>query len=210
MTSTQKPRISPVLPPDWEEKHLDALGAFPGGLKFVRSGWEENNSPVRGTHMLGTFAQHPELCKAFLTFNNHVATQSTLSARDKELLILRVGWLARCEYELIMHIIIGRRVGLTEEDIVRLQEGPDAPGWSEQDASLVRSVDELLRDGCIGDETWEKLSASYTHEQLMDIVFLVGCYETVAMAVASFGVSLEPGVEPLDDETRARMLQTEK
>ena len=63
-------------------------------------------------------------------------------------------------------------------------------------------------DACIGDETWARLSAHFDTKQLMDIVFAVGCYEVLAMAFKTFGVSFEPGVEPLAPDVRARMHAT--
>lgn len=207
MNSDKAPRIKPLTPGDWDDEILDALGAFPGGLKFVLTGWEEEGKAVRGTHMLGSFAQYPALAKAFLTFNNHVATNSTLSARERELIILRIGWLRRCEYEFVMHLILGRRAGLTDEEMQRIEAGPDAAGWSEEDADLVRVADELHADARIRDETWDRLSGRYDHRQLMDMVFLTGCYEIVAMAVKSFGIPPEAEVAPLIPEITARMLE---
>src|SRR3546814_3983089 len=80
--------------------------------------------------------QHPALAKAFLTFNNHVATASTVTARVRELVILRISWLRRAEYEFIQHVILGRRAGLSDIEIERIQIGADAPGWAPLDADL--------------------------------------------------------------------------
>lgn len=198
-----KPRIQPVSPSDWDEEMRDALGAFPHGLNFVLNNWQKGDP--RGMHALGVMVHHLPLAKAFLTFNNHVAATSTLSRRIRELLILRISWLRHSEYELVQHLVLGRRAGLTEEEIARLQVGPDAPGWDPVDAELVRAVDELHNKARIEDHTWERLSAHFDTTQLMDIIFAVGCYEVLAMAFNSFDIPLEPGVESLDPEIRTRM-----
>lgn len=52
-------------------------------------------------HGLGVILRHPALAKAFLTFNNHIAVASTVSKRIRELLILRMSWLRRAEYEFV-------------------------------------------------------------------------------------------------------------
>lgn len=200
-------RVAPLLPPEWKEAELDALGAFPSGLKFVLQRWEAGGEDARGMYTLGFLAHHPALAKAFLTLNKHVAQDSTLTARDRELLILRISWLRQAEYEFVQHVILGRRAGLTDDEITRLQAGPDAPGWSDDDASLIQAADDLCRDACIGDATWARLARRFDHRQIMDIIFLVGVYEILAMAIKSFHVPLEPGVAPLDDATRARMWQ---
>ncbi len=203
MPRDPQPRITPLMPPEWDEEILDALGAFPGGLKFVLTGWEESETPARGTNMLGSLAHYPALTKGFLTFNNQVATDSTLTTRERELMILRTGWLRDCEYEFVMHVVLGLRAGLTEEEIERVKQGPDATGWSEQDADLLRVVDELDTDSRISEATWQRLTTRYDHRQIMDMVFLVGCYFTVAMAGNSFGFPVEPGVESLIEDFRA-------
>lgn len=181
----------------------DALSAFPSGRDFVLSHFQEDGA--RGMHGLGVILQHPALAKAFLTFNNHVATASTLSRRIRELLILRISWLRRSEYEFVQHIVLGRNAGLSDEELERVQLGPDAPGWDPVEADLVRAADELHREARIQDGTWTRLSAHFSTEQLLDIVFAVGCYDLLAKVFKTLGVQLEPGVDALSPAVRERM-----
>jgi alkylhydroperoxidase family enzyme len=194
------------MPEAWNDVVLDALGAFPRSLDFVWSRWKGGEAVPRGTYVLGTMAQHPPLAKAFMTFNAHVAGASTLSVRIRELVILRLSWLRYSEYEYAQHVILGLRAGLTNEEIRRVQHGPDAIGWDPVEADLLRAVDELNARAGIQPATWERLSVKFSTQQLMDLVFLIGCYEMLAMAINSFGIQMEPGLEPLDPEARARML----
>lgn len=207
MSDNSKSRIDPLLPPAWDDEILDALGAFPSGLQFVLGRWEAGGDDARGMYTLGALAHYPALAKAFLTFNRHVAQNSTLTARDRELLILRTSWLRQSEYEFIQHDILGRRAGLTEEEVKRTQGGPDAVGWSADDAALVRVADDLHTHTRIADTTWAALSGRYDSRQIMDMVFLIGCYTALAMAMGTFDIPLEPGVQTFDAETRARMHQ---
>jgi len=207
MPNEPTPRITPLLPPEWDAAALEALGAFPKSLDFVLSRWKEGRD-VRGMNVLGTLARHPPLAKAFMTLNAHVAGASSLSVRVRELLILRISWLRQAEYEFVQHLILGLRAGLTEEELQRIQQGPDAPGWDPLDADLLRAVDELHRRARIGPVTWERLAAHFNTTQLLDLVFLVGCYEMLAMAINSFDTPLEPDVTPLDPAVRKRMFET--
>lgn len=207
MSDTQKPRIEPILPSEWDEEILDALGAFPSSLNFVLSRWNEKSEDIRGMHVLGFFATHPALAKAFLTLNKHVAADTTLTTRERELLILRIGWLTKSEYEFGQHIILGRRAGITDDEILRLQAGPDTAGWSEDDADLIRAADDLHFRSRLSDSTWEKLSKRYDHKQIMDLIFVVGVYALMATAINTYNIPAEPGAADLDPEVRARMLQ---
>ena len=197
------PRVTPLLPPDWDDDVRDAMSVFPSARDFVLS--HHQSADRRGVNGVGILVRHPRLAKAFFTFNNHVATASTVSARVRELLILRVSWLFQSEYEFVQHIVIGRRAGLNDADIERIQVGPDAPGWAPLDADLLHAVDQLVANARIEHATWQRLAAHFNVTELMDIVFAVGCYGMLAMAFNTFGAQLEPGVEPLGADVRERM-----
>jgi alkylhydroperoxidase family enzyme len=198
-------RLDPLLPSDWDAATHDAVSAFPSARDFVLAHHRDQDGGARGMHGLGVILRTPALAKAFLTFNNHVASASSLSKRSRELLILRISWLRRSEYEFVQHLVLARNAGLSEAELERVQLGPDAPGWQPLDAELVRAVDELYADARIQDATWARLSERLTTEELMDIVFAVGCYDVLAMAFKTFGTQLEPGVEPLGPAVWARM-----
>jgi 4-carboxymuconolactone decarboxylase len=118
-----------------------------------------------------------------------------LAPREREILILRIGWLCQAEYEWGQHVIFGKAAGLTDAEIERIKAGPEAPGWAPFDATLLRAVDELHKDAFISDKTWGALSERYNTEQLMDVVFAVGQYNLVSMALNTFGVQLDKGVK---------------
>jgi len=203
MSQQPEPRLKPVHPDDWSEAVHDAAGAFPPGRNFILSNYK--TGVARGMNGMGVTLNHPPLAKAFLTFNAHIAGANTISKREAELLILRLSWRRRAAYEFAQHVILGKRAGFTDEDIERIQAGPDAPGWSPIDAALVRAVDELYADACISDATYATLAGHYSPEQLLDIVHTVGCYELLAMVFKTFRVRFEEGFDLLPDDVMARM-----
>jgi 4-carboxymuconolactone decarboxylase len=141
-----------------------------------------------------TLARHPKLLKRWGVFGTHVLYKNSLPARERELLILRTGWLCRSEYEWGQHALIARASGLTDEEIERVKKGPDAPGWDDGDASILHAADELHDDSFISDGTWQMLSKSWDTQQLIDVVFTVGQYHVVSMALNTLGVQLDEGV----------------
>jgi AhpD family alkylhydroperoxidase len=145
----------------------------------------------KALNALGTLARHPELTRAFHTFNGHVLFGTTLSPRQRELLVLRVAAVRHCEYEWRQHEILAGDAGLSPDDIARVAEGPTAPGWPPLDRAMVAAVDELLGDARITDATWAALVGALDEQQAMDLVFTVGAYDLLAMAFRSFGVVLD-------------------
>ncbi len=176
-----EPRVRPLPESEWNE---DAR-------EFMRR--VERDGQVLNIYK--TLARHPKLLKRWGVFGTHVLYKSTLPARDRELLILRTGWLCRSEYEWGQHVPIAKGCGITDEEIDRVTEGPGAIGWDQSDGALLRAVDELLTDAFISDATWQMLSERFDTRQLIDIVFTVGQYHLIAMAMNTLGVQLDDGVE---------------
>ena len=105
-----------------------------------------------------------------------------LPARHRELLILRTAWNTKAEYEWGQHVRIARGLGLTEAEIARVPDGPDA-GWSSLEAALLRASDELHRESTISDATWAVLVADYDEAQLIEVCMVVGQYHLVAFTL---------------------------
>ncbi len=175
-----KPRIPPLTKSEWTEEQR----------KFLE--------PIYSAHFYnvsGTFARHWEALKKWGGWAGHVLGQtSTLPPRDREILILRTGWLCQSEYEWGQHVLIGKSNGLTDAEIEQIRRGPDDEHWSFFDAVLLRAADELHADAFISDATWHALSERYNTEQLMDVVFAVGQFILVSMALNTFGVQLDKGL----------------
>lgn len=144
-----------------------------------------------------TLAHHPKLLKRWLVFGNHVLGKSTLPERDRELLILRIGWLCKAEYEWTQHVAIAKRCGLDDADIARIAKGPDAEGLDPFDRVQLRAVDELRADAFLSDATWRALRERYDTQQMIDLIFTVGQYQLVSMALNSLGVQLDDHVPRL-------------
>ncbi len=177
-----KPRVEALHDEDaWTQPQRDLLAPL------SRNG--------RLYNIYATLANHPALAKDWMTFASHVLRRSSLPARDREFLILRTGWLCKAEYEWAQHVRIGRTAGLTEADIANIMKGPAAPGLAPHDKLLLQAVDELHQEKFLSDATWNALAKTYDTLKMMDLVFTVGQYTLVSMALNSFGVQLDEGFE---------------
>ena len=129
-----------------------------------------------------TLAKHPDLARRWLVFSNHVLFKSTLPPRERELAILRIGWLCKSEYEWAQHKIIGSDAGLEAEEIEKIKDGPQGE-WNQLDSLVLKATDELHAEKQISEETWISLLEFWSEQQLMDLVFAVGQYTLVSMAL---------------------------
>jgi len=194
MTATNGPRITPLPPDQWSEEVTEAIAVLrpPNAKHQLR----QRKGGPKGLNVLGTFARHPSLMHAYHTFNGHILSSSTLTPRQRELLILRVAVLRDAEYEWEQHVIIAADAGIDDDEIARVRLGPDAPGWSSLDEAMVRAADELVGVARVSDATWATLAETLDDQQLMDLVFTVGAYDLLAMAFRSFGIELDADLAP--------------
>ncbi|MGH9300360.1 MAG: carboxymuconolactone decarboxylase family protein [Acidimicrobiales bacterium] len=182
--STPVPRIPPLPPSERSDEAIDLLGsaAAPG---------------APATNIFTTLVRHPGLFRKWLPFGGKLLA-GKLPPREREILILRTGWLCQSDYEWGQHVLIGKAIGLTDDEIRRIQGGPDA-AWEPFDSTLLRAADELHRDNCISDVTWDGLASRYDDRQLIEVAMLVGHYHMVAFTLNSIGVQREEGVPGLHD-----------
>jgi 4-carboxymuconolactone decarboxylase len=170
-------RVPPLPADQWDDAVDHALsGMLP----------PERRNPASAGNLLATLVRHPELTRAFLRFNNHLLFSSTLPPRLRELAVLRVAHLSNSEYEWRHHVRMGGEVGLTEDVIEGIQRGQAA---DELDRAVLHAVDELQEKSNVSDETWTVLSDHLDERQRMDLVFTIGCYGALAMAINTFGVA---------------------
>jgi AhpD family alkylhydroperoxidase len=143
-------------------------------------------------HVFTTLARNRKLFRRWLWFAGGLMPGGKLPRRDTELVILRVAHNSDCDYERHHHEQLGRRAGLSAEEIARVGEGSEAAGWSPRQARLLRAADELHADGRIGDALWAGLSAELDDRLLIELCLLIGHYEMLAMTLNTLRVQPDP------------------
>lgn len=184
-----KPRIAPLSDAELDADQQAALAPVRSGKMGV-------------LNIFRTLAHAPKALTRFNGWGGYVLSRrNDLPAREREIVILRVGYLCRSGYEFTQHTRIGLDSGLTEDEIQRIKRGADA-GWSAADAALIRATDELHADQFITNGTWEELGRHFTDKQRMDVVFTAAQYTQVSMILNTFGVQLDEG-QTLDPDLKA-------
>lgn len=173
------PRIEPVAEIDGELADILASALTNDG---------------RPLNIFGVLGHHPKLLKRFNLLGGFLLNKGVVPAREREIVILRVGWNARAEYEFGQHTVIGARCGLTEDEIVALTRPSDAHTWSVDDRALIALADELAADDCVTAETWMTLAARWPDDALVELLVVAGFYRLVSGFLNSTGVQLDEGV----------------
>ena len=183
------------LPPLAAEEFSPELteGTAPAQADFIAHILGINGG--RPSNVIATIARHPALFRSYLPFSNHLYTSSTLDGRDRELLVLRTGWMCRARFEWAQHVNRGRAAGIDEREIAWLRR-PAADGdWSDRDRMLVDLVDELHTTSTVTQPTWDRLAGYFDEQQILDALFTVGQYHMVAFLTNACGTPLNDGAE---------------
>ncbi len=145
------------------------------------------------SEIMRTMLRHPDLFVREIDIGVQLLTQGALSNRDRELAILRIGWLCQAPYEWGEHVLVAKQVGISSEEIERITRGCDEPGWSEHDQAILRAVEELFADAMISDATWATLSKRLDERQLIELPIVIGQYQVVAYYQNSLRLRLHNG-----------------
>ena len=138
-----------------------------------------------------TMLRHPEIFRCQMAMGTALFN-GRIPALERELAILRIGWLCQAPYEYGQHVIIARRLGMSAQDIERARNGSAAPGHTRHEAAILRGVEELLENKVISEETWTVLAESWDEAQLIEFPVMVGQYVAPAYTQNSIRFRLEP------------------
>ncbi len=184
-----KPRISPLQDSELTPEQAERLS---------KSALKEG--PI--LNIFRTLVRSPDALRAFSWWGGYVMSRNSLTPRDREIAILRVGWLCKSGYEWTQHHRIGLQSGLSAAEIERIKIGAGAAEWTAAEKALLAATDDLNRDHFVSNPSWTELLKHYSERQCMDLVFTVGQYTQVSMILNSFGVQLDQG-QTLDPDLKA-------
>ncbi len=167
----QSPRLRPLDPSEFTSEQKALVGD-----------WDK-------MHFATVTVRHPQMYQVFLPYLARLIRETSLPPRDREVLIIRTLAIADESYEQAHHLNIALNAGLNEPEVAAVKGS--GKGLSAFDHLLMRAADELLADYQLSDETWGAIAECYSEVQLMEVVYLVGCYTTMAMLTKTFRIPLE-------------------
>ncbi len=179
-TGARAPRVSPVAQAQWTDKQKEVVAKLaPGG---------------KADNLFATLLHVPEIIEGVMPFTNYLLTQSTLTPRQRDLLILRTAWLCGSQPLWATHATRARTAGFSTDDLERVAKGPDAAGWEAFEKTVLQAADELFRNSKLNDATYAALAAQYDLEHMMDAVETVGHFLFLGQLANSLGVQPDPGL----------------
>jgi 4-carboxymuconolactone decarboxylase len=137
-------------------------------------------------------AKSPSIFRAHMEMGTAIFS-GKIPPQERELAILRVGWVSGAPYEWGEHVKIAKRFGVTPEAVERVTRGSSAAGWTEHEAAILRGVEQLILDQTLDDHTYATLGRQWSEAQLIEYLMLIGHYVTTAFIQNSLRARLAHG-----------------
>ena len=176
------PRVPPLAPPYPAEVQATFDKIMPPGVPPLS--------------LFTTLARVPRIWERFR--GGSLLDKGPLSLRHREIVIDRTTARRGCAYEWGVHVaFFAEKVRLTPDQVRATARGTaDDPAWTDDERLLVRLVDELCDTATLSDEVWALLEKTFTLDQILEAILLVGFYHSVAFLANALRLPPEPYAPP--------------
>jgi AhpD family alkylhydroperoxidase len=173
---TTEPRIAPGSRRE--------IGLINSGLSWVGA----RATKTQSMNLFATMGRQRRMFKAWLVFGGSLMPGGKLPRRESELVILRVASRRACAYELEHHVRLGRRAGLTADEVDRVQQSEIGTQWGLRDSVLMRAADAIVDHKNVEDELWGLLRAHLSETEAVELTMLAAHYDMLATFIGTLRI----------------------
>jgi len=149
------------------------------------------------------FGHTPELGTVFTDLIMAILKDGTLDWVTKELLILKATHRNDCQYCVVQHETLSKRLGISEDKIVDIggNRYQDSPHFTDAEKALLDLTVQIGIDAnLVSKQLWDRLHKHFTEPQIVEAAFTITIYIAVSKFGDALGVELEPvfaGSQPI-------------
>ncbi len=149
------------------------------------------------------FGHTPELGTVFTEMIMAILKDGELDWPTKELIILKATHRNQCQYCVVQHETLSKRMGISDEKIADIGDDKykSSPHFSDAEKALLDLTVQIGVDANrVSRPLWGRLHQHFTEPQIVEAVFTITIYIAVSKFGDALGVELEPvfsGIEPL-------------
>lgn len=138
---------------------------------------------------------HPRLAKAMHDLLAVLLFDARLDQRLRELVIMRIGWVTRSNYEWTQHWRVARGLQVPEDDLVAVRDWLRSDRFGPVERAVLQATDETLDTGTVSAHTWQSLNAHIADRQaILELVVAIGHWRMFSSLLRSLEIPLEEGV----------------
>ena len=135
----------------------------------------------------------PALAESWFSHSNAVRWKTALDGRLREIIIIRLGHLTRCQYVLRQHVpTLALADGLSLTECNALADWEASPLFSAGERAALAYADVMTRDIVVPDEAFAEVARHFDQHQLVELTVLIGTYNMNARVLQALELDLEP------------------
>jgi alkylhydroperoxidase family enzyme len=157
--------VIPVLPADEALERAKAVK--------IDESWAKLNA-------FRTMLNSPRVAGGFAELLRTLMFHNVVNSRARELVILRIGWRTKSEYEFCQHVRVSRELKISEAEILGVRDPDACQAYSAVDRAVIKMADELHETATVSPSTWGTLAQAFSNEELIELVLAAGLWRMVA------------------------------
>ena len=157
----------------------------------LEPGVRELLSKLPPLNVFRMWANAPASFQPLVEFAFSLLVKSEFDPRKREIAILRVAHVTRAGYEWFQHVIVAKRVGVTDQEIENIAVDGPVTGLDEEGNLLCRVADEISNDVRLGDEALQQILDRYGTRQATELILCVSYFNMLSRFLESTRVELE-------------------
>jgi alkylhydroperoxidase family enzyme len=138
-----------------------------------------------------TLAHSPSTITSFIKLGNVLLNKAELSAKLRELAIMRIANLLGSEYEWTQHLPIALEVGVTKEQIDNVHQWEESTFFDEKEQAVLRYTDTITLNVEVKDIIFEELQKYLNERQIVELTVSIGYWGLVAKVLVPLQIEVE-------------------
>jgi alkylhydroperoxidase family enzyme len=152
---------------------------------------QEILSKIPPLNVFRMMANAPASFRPLIEFAFSLLAQSEFDARKREIAVLRVAHVTRAGYEWFQHVIVAKRVGVTDQEIEKIAVDSPVTGLDEEANLLCRVADEISNEVRLSDDALQQILDRYGTRQATELILCVSYFNLLSRFLESTRVTLE-------------------
>lgn len=182
-------RLARISPDEMTPEQHEIYAAFADGRRAAPGAAFSLVHPEGG--LIGppnAWLLSPALARGLESFGGALRFDLQLSARSREIAILLTAFHRESPFELYAHRMAGRAAGLTDEEIEGLATRTPPAFTSDEERAVFAAALALIDRRTLDDAEFAAATAVIGERGVLELVVLLGWYDSIATQLAVFGV----------------------
>lgn len=159
---------------------------------MVKELYEKNmQNSGRVLNLFKVMGHLPYIGLNFQRMGNSILKGEELSPKFRELAIVRVGFLARCRYELAQHKSIALRAGVRQKQIDEIGQWKLSREFTDEEKAILAYTDEVAVSIQVMDATFDKLRSFLSEHVIVELTTTIAYYGMACRILEALKVDME-------------------